>query len=140
MADFIIAFKRTGKTESGYSNNPLDAGKLTYAGIAQGENPKWVGFDLIEAWLTTHATPHNGYMFTEDEIPGLSADVTAFYKKQEWDVLRCDEIEAQDTANNLYDTAVNQGIETALHFMQDTLSLEHTDVMDDYTLKIINEN
>ena len=56
MADFHKALKRTAKYEGGYVNDPADAGGETYKGISRRANPKWDGWQLIDAHKKTLQT------------------------------------------------------------------------------------
>ena len=138
MGSFIISYRKTAKIEGGYVNDPTDKGGRTYCGISQVMHPGWPGWTKIMVWIVAHGEPSKGHIF--NDISGLDDDKLAFYKAQEWDELRLDEVAAQDWCDNLYDTAVNHGTETALHFVQDSLKIPHTKHMDDFTLQTINQN
>jgi lysozyme family protein len=117
MAEFVIAKKKTGGNEGGYSNNPNDKGKETYDGISRVNWPKWSGWVLIDGAKTLPGFPQD--LHAKDnwkiidtylaKIPRLDELVTAFYKVNFWDTICGDLIVSQDIANTLYDWEVNSG-------------------------------
>ena len=139
MADFLIAYGITNKNEGFYANVVGDRGGRTYLGISQVMQPSWVGWDKIMSWIAVNGEPkHNQDLGSL--IQGINDDAANFYRAEYWNPIRGDEMTSQDWGNNTYDTAVNQGVVTAIHIAQDSLSLSHTNVMDDNTLQTINRN
>lgn len=121
MADFGVAIRHTlqfegvrfsdigqpimGKT--GYVNDPDDSGGETNFGI------------------TRAVAMENGYNGAMSVIP--YAKVMEIYKRQYWDKLRCDEIQNQMIAEEMFDTAVNCGPNTAGKFLQRALNVMNKD-------------
>ncbi len=95
MADFNIALKRTLILEGAFSNHPEDTGGRTLWGISE----KW----WPEAW--EHGNP-------------TRAKAEFIYRDHFWLPLRCNLIDSQNIANELFDTGVNCGIGKAAEFLQ----------------------
>ncbi len=89
MADFEKAVSKVINLEGGYTNHPKDRGGPTNFGIRE-DLAIAAGYNKpIQEWTKEEAKQ--------------------YYKKTEWDGLRLDEIEDQDIALELFDTAVNMG-------------------------------
>jgi len=116
MAQFLQAFKITMGNEGGYSNNPNDRGGETYAGIARNYWPDWSGWSVVEN--TKSQSPANLDAALRANS-NLQAAIEAFYKTNFWDVISLDNLTSQQTANQLFDTAVNMGTGTAARFLQE---------------------
>jgi lysozyme family protein len=90
-----------GKT--GYVNNPDDPGGETNYGITQ------------------RVARANGYYLQMSEIP---YDVVRWiYRKMYWDKLQADMITDDAIAIEMFDTAVNCGVETVVTYLQRTLNV-----------------
>jgi len=94
MADFNKAIEKTLVNEGGYVFDPDDAGGETKYGISKRYYPS---VDIKN--------------LTQDEAK-------AIYKRDYWDRLKADDIESQNVAFDLFDTAVNMGVRTASKIMQ----------------------
>ena len=91
--DFNVAFDRLISHEGGYVNHPLDPGGETKWGISK------------------RSYPHlNIKTLTRD-------DAKAIYKSDFWDRIHGDEV-PDGVAFQLFDFAVNSGIETAIRYLQ----------------------
>ena len=110
MANFNDAFYITMGHEGGWSNDKNDAGGETYRGIARNYHPSWVG------WLIVDDTKPN---ISDDTLEVVVKD---FYKEHFWDVNKLDDFEAQDVANEMFDTGVNMGVLRAAKFLQECLN------------------
>ena len=99
MADFHIAAERTIKLEGGFSHHPADTGGRTAYGISE----KW----FPEAW--------------EDGEPTRSV-AFLIYRDHFWLPLRCNLIDSQNIANELFDTGVNCGIGKAAEWLQEAIN------------------
>jgi lysozyme family protein len=62
----------------------------------------------------------------------------SIYKKNYWMIIRGDEILNQDSANDIYDTAVNMGCGAAIKLTQRSLGLPETGKMNVATLNKLN--
>ncbi len=111
MADFLLAFDRTMGHEGGYSNVKADRGKETFRGISRVYWPNWSGWSVIDE---AKAKGENIDALTLE----LSGRVKEFYKSQFWNRFRGDDISEQAIAEELFDTAVNMGVHTAVKFLQ----------------------
>jgi len=112
MADFNEAIKKVLQSEGGYSNDPLDKGGETYEGISRKNWPNWKGWELIDA----------GIRNSEE----LDEDVMSFYKENFWDEISGDNINIQQIADLLVDSAVNEGISPAIKRAQLLVGLPQT--------------
>lgn len=102
---FVAAFEHTVGLEGKYSNNPKDRGGPTMYGI------------------TERTARANGYADDMKQMP-LSV-AKAIYRKQYWDLLRLDEIDAisVSVAHELFDQAVNLSPARAASFFQRSLNV-----------------
>ena len=123
MAEYLPAYQKTivGIEKLKLTNTPGDLGGQTYAGISRKNNPEWEGWDLIDRGLTP-----------PEKL------VQVFYKSFFWDMLQCDKIIDQDTAENLFDFAVNGGVPTAKHLAQHAAKVTPDGVFGPQTLGAIN--
>lgn len=97
------------KVEGGYSNLSADKGGETYAGITKKNFPTWEGWNIINS-----VKPKQNQIIVNSKLDKLIAD---FYKKNFWDVLKCDKL-SKSVAINLCDFAVGSGITTAVKGFQ----------------------
>lgn len=113
MAQFTVSYQITKKMEGGYSNNPNDKGKETYAGISRTSFPNWKGW----AFLDKQTKP----IKTNSFFSYLNMAVLQFYKTQFWGPLKCG-LMSQVVANQLFDYAVNSGKRKAVKDLQTVLN------------------
>jgi len=99
MADFLLAIEKILKAEGGYVDDPDDYGGETNFGISKRSYPE---LDIK--------------VLTREEA-------IAIYKRDYWDKLRLDEANNQDIAEELFDTAVNQGWSAAADYLQEAINL-----------------
>jgi lysozyme family protein len=111
MADFSIAYQKTSVFEGGYSNDARDRGGETYKGISRKFHPDWGGWSILD--LMNDKNTKNSQ---------LQSLVNSFYYNEFWAFLKCDEFD-QPIADELFDTAVNQGKITAAKYLQESLNL-----------------
>lgn len=131
MADFIIAYKKTGGFEGGWNHVKNDRGGETYKGIARKYWPKWEGWKIVDKKKPLR----HGAIIRDPELEKL---VQGFYKKQFWDIVSGDDIEDQDTANTLYDFGVNAGQGRSIQNIQIVLGMKPTGKITSELLKRIN--
>ena len=117
MPDFLEAYKITMGHEGGYSSDPDDAGGETYKGVSRRYNPQWEGWKIID-----DMKQHADFPKILNSLPQLQDCVYDFYKKDYWDSNRLDEIDSQEIANEMFDTAVNMGRVRAAKFLQESLN------------------
>jgi len=113
MAQFKISYHITETMEGGYSNNPNDKGKETYAGISRVSFPNWKGWTFLDKQV--HPIKHNA------KFSFLSKDTEQFYKSEFWKKLNCG-LMTQDVSNQLFDYAVNSGKSRAVKSLQTILN------------------
>lgn len=117
MADFNAAVTKTLIHEGGakVTDDPDDRGGLTKYGISQRSYPN---VDIRN--------------LTEQQAKDI-------YKRDYWDKVKGDDIQSQEVAENLFDTAVNMGPRTASRLAQMALSLEPVDgIIGPNSLKALN--
>jgi len=117
MADFSIAYKITMKIEGGYVNDKDDRGGETFKGIARKYHPTWSGWALIDGMKSKPQFPSCAL-----SNPAIQLHVDKFYKSNFWDVNLLDEFTSQSVANEMFDTGVNMGVQTAAKFLQVALN------------------
>jgi len=108
-ATFAIAVDRVLASEGGYVNDPHDPGGETKYGISK------------RAYPTVNIAT-----LTED-------DARAIYHRDYWQPVRGDELPAP-VALVLFDAAVNQGVKTAIRFLQSALKVAEDGVLGPQTL------
>lgn len=118
MADFERALQRTLAHEGGYVKDAHDPGGETYRGIARRFYPRWPGWARID-----RAKRARGFPASLERDATLQAQVAAFYREHFWDRFQGDAIPEQAVAEEVFDTAVNLGVERAVEFLQRGLNL-----------------
>jgi len=103
--------------EGGYANNPADKGKETYCGISRRFHPTWSGWNVIDDKKLLNPIKNNT-IFSE-----LADLVEKFYFYNYWRAIGGDSITDRDLAQEMFDTAVNMGVQTAVKFLQRTLNI-----------------
>lgn len=105
MAKFLLAYENTKPWEGGYSCDEPDNGNWTSGKVGIGECVGTIaGITAYEVQEVIGRKPTIGDMkhFPEEERLKI-------YKKKYWDVVRGDEIDSQEIANQIYDEQVNAG-------------------------------
>ena len=110
FSDFLPILRRS---EGGYSNVSADKGGETYAGITKKNFPTWAGWAIINK-----ARPKQGQIISD---PKLDALIGTFYKKNFWDVLKCDNF-SKYVGMNLCDFGINSGNNTAAKLFQEVIN------------------
>ena len=110
--------------EGGYklTNDPVDRGGQTYAGISRRNHSGWSGWAFIDAG---------------DRPP--VAMVRAFYLARFWDKLRLSEVTSQKVANSIYGAAVNSGTKPAAKLSQLVVGATPDGELGPVTLGLLNE-
>ncbi len=121
MADFEKAFQRLMDEEGiKLTNDPVDRGGQTYAGISRKHNPKWVGWKFIDA----------------GDTPPLDM-VRDFYHQYYWMPVKGDQITSQPVAEALFSQFVNMGA-NAIKLMQACVNVIQDGKIGPKTLAAIN--
>ena len=131
MADFGIAYKKTGGWEGGWNHVAGDRGGETYKGIARKFHPKWEGWKIIDS----RKPLKHGQILNDTKLDDM---VTRFYKKEYWDVIDGDKIQDQKIANTLYDFGVNAGYGRSIKNIQIVLKFPVTGKITDKLIDAIN--
>jgi lysozyme family protein len=133
MADFIKAFLETEKKEGAniWTMTKGDAGGETWSGISRRANPKWKGWEILDAI----PNKKHGYKYVTDQLETLKR---ALYKSNYWDMVWGDRIESQPIAGQMYDTAVNAGVVMAIKFQERVWKLPDTGKMSEVLINKIN--
>jgi lysozyme family protein len=101
--DFEVSFNRLMGNEGGYVNDPADPGGETNWGIT---------------WPVLHEAARLGIVPDGTTIRGLSRDqAKAIYRAFFWERARMEELDGA-IAFQVFDAAVNHGIETAIRMLQ----------------------
>lgn len=124
MAKFDEEFDKVILAEGGYVNDPDDAGGETYLGISRKNNPKWVGWKVIDDIKKKYGTKNITSRLKKDVV--LTNSAKLLYKQNYWDVLELDDIPSQGIAHQLFDTCVNCGKTTAIRIAQQVLMMTIT--------------
>ena len=124
MAKFDKEFDKVILAEGGYVNDPDDAGGETYLGISRKNNPKWVGWEVIDDIKKKYVTKNITSRLKKDVA--LTNSAKLLYKQNYWDVLELDDIPSQGIAHQLFDTCVNCGKTTAIRIAQQVLMMTIT--------------
>ena len=134
MADFKISLAKVLKAEGGYTADPDDNGNWT-GGIKGGG--ALVG--------TNYGITARDLMGVLGRVPTVSdmrnipmATVELVYRKSYWNPIKGDTIENQLQADDIMDSAVNQGVGTAIIMVKRTLGLPENTTMDDNTVSLLN--
>lgn len=121
MEDFNIAYDITRKTEGGWHNangvNSADRGLETFKGIARKYWGTWKGWVIIDALKSKP-----GFPGTALADPVLNQLVREFFKVNFWEPLRLSQIKNQAIKNELFDTAVNIGVNPAGKMLQRSIN------------------
>jgi len=118
MAQFEPAYQRTLGYEGGYANDPTDDGGETYKGIARNSHPNWPGWAIVDTRKKAANFPAS--LCLDVSLQNLVAE---FYRTEFWNKIMGDSIPSQAIANELFDSAVNGGIEAAVGILQKALNL-----------------
>jgi lysozyme family protein len=121
MSEFNLAYQLTLANEGGYSNDVRDRGGETWKGIARRMHPDWPGFAIIDETKLNVNANQIAFALSKDE--DLDELVQQFYKVEFWNKLSLDQITEQNIANEVFDTAINQGSVIATKQLQEALNL-----------------
>lgn len=123
MANFDDEFDKLILTEGGYVNDPDDVGGETYLGISRKNNPKWIGWEVIDDEKKKGLKNITARLKKD---VALTNSAKLLYKQNYWDVLELDDIPSQSIAHEMFDTCVNCGKTTAIRIAQQILMMTVT--------------
>ncbi|MDB5232717.1 MAG: hypothetical protein JWN76_3522 [Chitinophagaceae bacterium] len=136
MSDFSDAESRTAIFEAGYQNDANDNGNWTGGRRGKG-SLVGTNYGITASLLASYL----GHKPSAADMKNLSPETAKeIYKKLYWSEIKGDEIKNQETANQIYDCAVNMGTGTAIMLSQRSLGLPETKIMDEATLAALNQN
>jgi len=121
MNNYLIAIIKVLKSEGGHANDPDDGGGETYRGIARKFWPQWAGWKIIDAAKMLSNFPK--CLSANTELQNLVID---FYKVNFCDKIGGDSIGNINILNMLVDTAVLEGITSAIKRAQKIVNLDQT--------------
>jgi lysozyme family protein len=133
MADFNKAIKPVLQYEGGYVNDPDDNGGETYKGISRKFWPRWTGWAFIDA-----AKTQSGFPTTLSKVSGLQDSVLAFYRDNFWKPIGGDAVEHGEIAGLILDSAVNEGVITAIKRSQQIVGFQQTGRVTPELIKKLN--
>lgn len=111
------AFPHILAVEGVYSNDPADRGGETVFGISRKRHPNWEGWAIVDEIKKAGGD-------IEARIKantGLMGMMQQFYYERFWLQVRAYEVH-EDIGLELFDTAVNQGPESAVKYLQRALN------------------
>lgn len=138
MADFMIAFKRTGGWEGFYSNNKNDPGGETLYGISRVTGAHFPEFWKLVDEFKRNQTPSLRFPENMRGNQTLLGMLPPYYEKNYWRPLRLDEIINQGIANQVYDISVNKGQGVAARKMIAATGID-SKVVTNEIIKFIND-
>ena len=114
--DFLPSLNKALPHEGLISNNKHDKGGYTYKGIARKMHPAWPGWKIVDDAIEANST---------DKLnnPQLNLLVEEFYRTKFWNKIKGDFLPSQLIADEIFDSAINLGVTTALEFLQKTINL-----------------
>lgn len=118
MANFLAAHRLVMVNEGGWNITKGDKGGETYKGISRVNFPTWSGWLIVDDYKGKYPTSFKTFL-EQDQI--LQGKVLNFYRTNFWNIIQGDQIVNQNTADSIYDSAVNMGVRAAIKLTQDTL-------------------
>ena len=96
------------------SNDRMDPGGETFAGISRVYWPEWAGWKMIDKWL------REGEPFKPEEVALLEPMVRQFYRVNFWHRVQGDKLAEMSPklSAEVFDSAVNMGVTNAVRFLQ----------------------
>jgi lysozyme family protein len=130
MADWLLAYTSIiADEEMVITDDPADNGGYSIAGISEVMNPH------LPLFAKAHAMGLKG----GDRVPAeLIPDIQDFYKSKYWDQIWGDQINDQDEATKLVNSAVNLGIVPAIQEIQEAVGVAVTGHMNSETVNALN--
>ena len=127
MADFRTAYSLVKIRERGYAWDPDDNGGETWNGISRKFHPNWAGWILVDEMKKLGILTKTPQTETEKELfAQLEYEEDSFYINQFWNPLKLTTVNNQQIANILFDSAVNEGISSAVKRAQQIVGMPQT--------------
>jgi lysozyme family protein len=134
MAKFDTAFVKTMKYEGGYVNDKNDQGGETYKGVSRVNWPKWEGWSIIDS-----LKGQSDFSEKLESNQKLQQLVYFFYQENFFEKIGGSKILNDHLAEEIFDTAVNNGIGTAIKLTQEALQIPISGKMDDSFVNALNK-
>lgn len=111
------------------TDDPTDIGGYSVYGIA---STKWPNEEAIKLARSL-------FLKAGDKVPDtLVPHCQSFYERNFFNALRLNELNDQDIANKIFDTAINVGWPAAIKFAQEAAGVALTGHMNDETINALN--
>jgi hypothetical protein len=120
MADFSKAFSVSAAARGGYS--AISEDEVIYRGIDRRFHPAWDGWEIVDA-LKFAASDEIELQNTLAQNKRLKEKVRNWFKQTYWDRFSGDRIPNQEIADELFESAVEFGVERAVNCLQKSLNL-----------------
>lgn len=107
MPNFDYALMKTLGKEGGWSDD--DGG--TYRGIARNSNPLWAGWEIIDKYPDKKNLPSHVHSMLDPLVREL-------YRKEYWELAKCDAMQDSTIAAYVFDMAVQHDPRDAIRILQ----------------------
>lgn len=111
---------------------------LTFMGIYQTANPKWVGWKIVEDELARvggDLKAASVKLYRDTRMISLVEDV---YKELYWDKAKLDKVDSQKIAEEIFVFGVNAGMRNAIRKAQKLVGATPDGIVGSQTLKALN--
>lgn len=129
-SNFKLAYKKLIVFEGGYVFDKDDPGGETYKGISRRSNSGWRGWQIIDSAKAGGSFPDN--LEIDEELQNLTA---ALYETLYWNKLFAPMID-HIIAEELFEQAVNFGVEAASERLQKSLNILNRNQRDYEDIKV----
>jgi hypothetical protein len=143
MANFRKAMAELSKLEFSSSRNflhknPGEPG-YTVGGIYQTAHPRWGGWSFVSGALEKSGGDIKEASSELYHDPAFRNIVSSYYKANFWDTMRLDDVDHQNTAEELFVFGVNAGQKTAVIRAQEIVGAVADGVIGPKTIKALND-
>jgi lysozyme family protein len=122
--------------EGGYVFHPADPGGETVCGIARRFHPAWPGWERVDAVKAKNPDNHRQAVdLILDDLWTLAFEI---YQRDYWARVRASEFLDHKLAENVFDTAVNMGVDRSLRMLQKAVGAKVDGVIGPMTLAAAN--
>lgn len=118
--DFQISFNKALSNEGVISNYKSDHGGFTYKGISRTKHPAWLGWKIIDDFF--RSTDYQSVQQLNSN-PILQNLVQGFYLTEFWNKINGDALPSRLIADELFESSINLGVQTASEILQKTINL-----------------
>lgn len=143
MAKLSEALKIAFELEHGSDEKALhknsNEGGLTFCGIYEVANPRWIGWDTVHKILDKHKGDMKKASVELMNMTSIITSVEVLYKALYWNKIKGDDIVSQKIANEIFIFGINVGMTTAIKTAQRCVRVSADGIFGNMTLKAINE-